>query len=118
MSSMKHRASEKLSSMGARARATRNTVRETTSEQWYRARSGLDTFVQEQPLLMGAIGLAVGAALGASAPRTRQEEQLLGEASRKVTERARDLGGEQLAKAREMIDGASENSPLGPERRT
>ena len=117
ISSMKHRASEKLSSMGARARATGSTVRDTTLEHWYRSRSGLDNFVQEQPLLFGAIGLAIGAALGASAPRTRQEEQLLGEASRKVTERAKDLGGEQLAKAREMVNARLEESNQSPQTR-
>ncbi|HKY23455.1 MAG TPA: DUF3618 domain-containing protein [Vicinamibacterales bacterium] len=117
ISSMKDRASEKLSSMGVRARATGSTVRETTREQWDRARSGLDTFVQEQPLLLGAIGLAVGAALGASAPRTRQEEQLLGEASRKVAERVKDVGGEQLAKAREMVNARLEKSTQSPQSR-
>ena len=115
ISSMKHRASEKLSSMGARARATGSTVRETTRGQWDRARSGLDNFVQEQPLLFGAIGLAVGAALGASAPRTRQEEELLGEASRKVTERAKDLGGQQLQKAREMMHATFEEADQLPQ---
>jgi len=108
ISSMKQRASDKLSAMGARARATGSTMSEATRGQWERARSGLDNFVQEQPLLFGAIGLAIGAALGASAPRTRQEERLLSDASRKVTERAKDLGSEQLVKARDLIDRASE----------
>ena len=35
----------------------------------------------EQPLALGAIGIAVGAVLAAAAPRTRQEDNLMGHAS-------------------------------------
>jgi ElaB/YqjD/DUF883 family membrane-anchored ribosome-binding protein len=106
ISSVKRRADEKLSSLRAAAGATTATVAETSRRQWNRARGGIDHLVQEQPLLLGAIGLAVGAALGASAPRTPQEDRTFGEASRKLTDKARELGGEQLARARDSVDQA------------
>jgi ElaB/YqjD/DUF883 family membrane-anchored ribosome-binding protein len=84
MDSMRHRASE---------------ITEGTRQQWQRARGGIDHLVNEQPLALGAIGLAIGAVLGAAAPRTRAEEQLMGEAARNLTEKAKEAGSQQLDKA-------------------
>lgn len=54
-----------------------------------RARSGFDTLLNEQPLVLGAIGVAVGAALAAALPPTPQEDRLMGRASDRLTERAK-----------------------------
>ena len=80
---------------------------DTARQQWERARGGIDYLVNEQPFALGAIGLAIGAILGAAAPRTRAEEQLMGGAARNMTEKAKELGSEQLAKAA----GTSQPSP-------
>ncbi|HWX48990.1 MAG TPA: DUF3618 domain-containing protein [Roseomonas sp.] len=53
-----------------------------------RTRAGLSRVAEEQPLLFGALGLALGAALGAMLPRTRTEDRLMGEASDALTNRA------------------------------
>lgn len=74
-------------------------VTQTAREQWERARGGVDYLVNEQPLALGAIGLAIGAILGAAAPRTRAEEQLMGDTARKMTEKAKEAGSQQLDKA-------------------
>lgn len=65
-------------------------VTDTAREQWERARGGIDYLVHEQPIALGAIGLAIGAVLGAAAPRTRAEEQLMGDASRNLTGKAKE----------------------------
>jgi gas vesicle protein len=59
-----------------RERATQ--VRDTTREQLGRAKSSLDTLLNEQPLALGAVGLAIGAIAAALAPRTAQEERVAG----------------------------------------
>ncbi len=59
-----------------------------------RARGGWDRMMAEQPLLVGALGLAAGAALGALLPRTGTEDRLMGEQSDAVT-------GQAAAAARE-----------------
>src|SRR5690606_38663675 len=46
-----------------------------------RMRQGFESLLEEQPLLVGAIGLALGAALGAAFPRTEAEDRMLGEHS-------------------------------------
>jgi hypothetical protein len=109
-SSVKRRASESLGSVRAAASSASATVAETSRRQWSRARGGFAYLAQEQPLLLGAIGLAVGAAIGASAPRTQPEERMFGDASRKLTEKAREMGGEHLAKAREAVERSAEVS--------
>jgi ElaB/YqjD/DUF883 family membrane-anchored ribosome-binding protein len=99
-SSVKRRASETLGSVQAAAGSASATVAETSR----RVRGGFEYLAQEQPLLLGAIGLAVGAAIGASAPRTQQESRVFGEASRRLTEKAKEMGSEQLATVRETVE--------------
>ena len=89
-SSVKRRAGETLGSVRAAASSASATVAETSRRQWSRARGGFEYLAQEQPLLLGAIGLAVGGAIGASAPRTQPETRAFGEASRRLTEKAKE----------------------------
>ncbi|MFT8242894.1 DUF3618 domain-containing protein [Roseomonas sp. BN140053] len=74
----------------------------------------LDGLAQAQPLLFGALGLALGAALGAALPRTRAEDELMGEARDELAERVgaaardgyegvRSAAGEQLQRAKEAV---------------
>jgi hypothetical protein len=104
-SSVKRRASETLGSVRAAGGSASATVAETSR----RARGGFEYLAQKQPLLLGAIGLAVGAAIGASAPRTQQESRVLGEASRRLTEKAKEMGSEQLAKIRETVERTADS---------
>lgn len=90
-----------------RARQTAESGR----QQAERARQGFDYMLREQPFALGAIGLAIGAAVAAAVPRTRQEDEWMGEASDRVTERAKELGEEQLEKARQMAREASDITP-------
>jgi hypothetical protein len=60
-------------------------------------------FVDRQPLVLGALGLAVGAAIGASLPATREENRLMGEARDEWLRQAKDTGGTALREARQRI---------------
>ena len=53
------------------------------------ARAQLADLFERQPLALGAIGLAIGAAVAASLPTTRLEKDMLGETSDALRERAR-----------------------------
>ena len=72
-----------------------------------RVKDGWDNLVQDQPLVIGAIGLAVGAVLAASAPRTRQEDRLMGSASDHLKDEAKAVGREQLDQAKEVAAAAT-----------
>src|SRR5688572_16258498 len=104
MSSMRERASGTMDSMRGRAGQMANATR----EQWDRARGSVDYIVREQPLALGAIGLAVGAVLAALAPKTQKEEELMGEASRNLMEKAKQTGSQQLEKAQEAVKQVAE----------
>jgi hypothetical protein len=53
-------------------------MRDTAQAQVARAKGSLDTMMREQPLALGAIGLAIGALAAALAPRTEPEERIAG----------------------------------------
>ena len=66
-----------------------------------RARQGMLRSLDEQPLVLGAIGLAIGAALGAALPPTETEDELMGETRDKAVRRATKVGREQADKVRD-----------------
>jgi hypothetical protein len=107
---VKERAEGRLRSIGHRAGGTVHSIADMTRERWDRARGGVRYLAHDHPLILGAIGLAVGAALGASAPRTRREEQLLGDASRRMTEKVKEASSEQLDKAKEAVRRTTESA--------
>ena len=59
-----------------------------------RARSGLSTLVTEQPWVLGALGLLVGAALAAILPRSQIEQDFVGSAAQHVRDQASHMACE------------------------
>lgn len=108
LNSAKERVSGTMSSMRGRA----GQMTESARYQWDRARGGVDYLVREQPLALGAVGLAVGAILAAMAPRTQKEEELMGEASRNLMEKAKETGSQQLEKAQETVKQVAEKAAV------
>jgi len=66
------------------------------------------TLMQENPLIAGAVALAVGAAVGLMQPVTPQENQLMGEARDKFMDRAGDVVHETADKAQRMVSKATQ----------
>jgi cell division septum initiation protein DivIVA len=89
-------------------------VSETGEQLWHGARDvgdrasyygrqvrrGFFDTLHEQPLVLGALGLAAGAAIGAALPTTGREDEWLGEARDRLKDGARRLTREQLERAR------------------
>jgi hypothetical protein len=71
-----------------------------------RARSGFLETLHEHPLVLGALGLAVGAAIGAALPATEKEDEWLGDTRDRLTDRAKEAGREQVEKARAAAGAA------------
>ncbi|ORE86462.1 DUF3618 domain-containing protein [Aurantimonas sp. 22II-16-19i] len=71
-------------------------------------------FLSEQPFVAGALALGVGLAIASVFPRTRQEDDLFGDASDEMRERAKSEGREAFHKAedvaRRSFDAASEEA--------
>jgi hypothetical protein len=112
---------QRLSDTAAAARERAQRVGEAARHGGERVRGAYDYLVNEQPLALGAIGLAVGVLLAASAPRTRHEDELLGSASDRLKDDAMAAGREQLDKVKTAAasakDAAVDEGPADPEPR-
>lgn len=70
------------------------------------SRAGLPvrSFAESQPLLLGAVGLAIGAAIGASFSPTSVENRLMGATRDDLVGRAREMGQEQLHRVQDAAE--------------
>ncbi|MGR2738085.1 DUF3618 domain-containing protein [Billgrantia sp. Q4P2] len=97
-------------------------MRERSSHLWDRQHSAMQSvthraqdagtqathFVQEHPLVAGALGVAVGAVLGSLFSPTRVENRHLGAMRDRALLRAEEAGQEQLERAEEKIHETAE----------
>lgn len=93
-SHLQHGAHDNLHNMGQRAR---------------RAESQASDFIQEHPLVVGALGFALGAALGGIFPATKKEDEYMGEYRDRVLHKAAETGQEQMDKAQHSIHAKAES---------
>lgn len=68
-------------------------------------RSFLDT-LQEEPLILGAVAVAIGAAIGAALPSTRVEDEWLGQTRDKLRDEAIESGRDVAEKAKGAAESA------------
>lgn len=73
------------------------------------ARAGSNLF-EDQPLVVGALAIALGAAIGGILPRTRMEDEALGESSDRLFAEAQAVFQEERAKVRETLGNAAEEA--------
>lgn len=72
-----------------------------------------------QPLILGAIGLAVGASLAAALPQLALEESVLGETAESLKSQAKDVFSDQVSKLGDAFDAVktkAQQQGLTPER--
>ncbi len=77
------------------------------------ARQGRDRAVdifEEQPLIAGALAVALGAALGAALPRSRMEDQYLGETSDHLMDEAERIFDEEKQKLGKVAKAATDEA--------
>jgi hypothetical protein len=67
-------------------------------------REGVHNLFEEQPLIVGALGVALGAAIGAALPRTEQEDRLLGEIRDNAVSAIKDRGSQAYEQVRDTVD--------------
>jgi ElaB/YqjD/DUF883 family membrane-anchored ribosome-binding protein len=58
-------------------------------------------FAQEQPLVVAAVGIAIGAAVATLLPRTQTEDSMMGEASDSIKSAISEAAGEQYSQVKE-----------------
>jgi ElaB/YqjD/DUF883 family membrane-anchored ribosome-binding protein len=107
-SELGHRIGDRTSAMADRARSIGSQTRDRVSdighrsqEQYYRAKDGVSRMVDEQPLMVGVLGLAAGALLGALLPSTRRENEMMGRTRDDLLDKAKEAVGEQAEQLKE-----------------
>ncbi|MGA0607270.1 DUF3618 domain-containing protein [Phenylobacterium sp. VNQ135] len=89
-----------------RASGLMGTVQTRASDIGQRAQARYQDTLDTEPLIIGAIGLAVGVAIGASFPATRTENRYIGPHRDKLVGRGRDLAKTSLEEARSVAERA------------
>ena len=96
-------------------RSTAHGVRDGADEAVHRAQdlgARATSYLQEQPLLLGAIGITLGAALGMLLPSSRYERKMLGEVREGLRDTAaetvRDMRDRAVRVAETVVDTAKE----------
>jgi len=68
------------------------------------ARGGVQSYVAENPMVVGLVGLAAGLLLGALLPRTRRENQMFGEWADEVRNQGLRYAREAANRGREYVE--------------
>ena len=111
-------ASEAATSAYERASGMMDRARETTTETYGRARDamersvssamegtrGLTKFMQEEPLVVAGLGIALGALVGALLPTTEIENRAMGETSDQLKRDARAVAREQWERGKDIAE--------------
>jgi len=90
----------------------RNAIQQTGA-MMSDTQSRLERFAREQPILMAALGVAVGAAVGASLPMTRAEQEYMGATARKAGELGSDMAKKVADTVTEKVAGGDIKAKVG-----
>ncbi len=77
------------------------------------AQGRLEQFAREQPILVAALGVAFGAALGASLPMTKAEQDYMGGAARKAGDLGTDIARKVADSVADKISGGDIKAKVG-----
>ena len=81
-------------------------VYDRAGEYGHLAQEKYDHLLEQNPLALGAIAMAVGAAVGMAIPSTRYEGELMGETREQLMQKATDAAGQLVERARHVADEA------------
>lgn len=87
-----------------RARESMRDARQGAARYGDRAQDGFMRMLEEQPLVLGALAVAVGTAIGAALPATRTEDELMGEHRDRLRDEAGDYLGRKGAEAADAVE--------------
>lgn len=82
-------ASDRLSDGGDQLNRNMHDLTHQAKQTGAQVKGQFQSMLQEQPLMLAAVGLALGAAFGAALPVTRQENRLMGKTSDSLTQQVK-----------------------------
>ena len=97
-----------------RASRTVGDARRRSTAHITRHRRGVEAFVEENPVMVGVVGLAAGLLIGALLPTTRRENQVFGRYADEVREQgmryARELAEQGKSMVEENLDAVAKGA--------
>ena len=75
-----------------------------SAQQFGNVRGGVQSYVAENPMVVGLVGLAAGLLLGALLPRTRRENEVFGEWADEVRNQGMRYAREAASRGREYVE--------------
>ncbi len=92
------------------------TLAAEVQEQAQRLSTSFDRVLQQNPLSVGAVALALGAAVGMIPPKTPQEDRLLGGAREQVMQKAQVAAHEALDRVEKIATDVQQQTAAAPQR--
>ena len=108
ISEVKDTATEKVGDVAHRVQHVATDLAQTTRYQAHRAEDRFASTMQDNPLAVGAVAIALGMAAGFAIPETRRENEILGPTRDKLVDRARMVASEAKERAHEVVDRVKE----------
>lgn len=105
---MAHGVQETTSHLTHSVKEQASRLNEKARYQTQQLSARANTIIHEQPLVLAAIGIAIGAAMGSALPNTEKENRLMGEKRNELLEKARQESKEQLQKVQHVAQKAAE----------
>jgi vacuolar-type H+-ATPase subunit H len=101
LSSATGRARETMEDVSGRTRQAASRAQQQIGQYSRQAKSQLQYWMEENPLAVGAVAMAVGAAVGLALPETRREQELMGDARDRMVDNAKSMANTAVDRATE-----------------
>jgi hypothetical protein len=95
------------SSAAKRGISSATSIGPSNSPVFSTVQSNIADLMNRQPLVLGAIGLGVGAAMAAALPSTTVEADLMGQASADLQARSREVAEDVTDRVADLADGVT-----------
>lgn len=110
MVSAKGRARHAVTDVSGRTREIAGRAQRQINYAGRRAGTQLQYWMEHNPLAVGAVAMAVGAAVGMALPETRREQQLMGDARERVVERGKAMAQDAVDRAKQAAQQVVETA--------
>jgi len=106
MDDLTSRAQGQMNDLTGRAQETMSGLSDRARMQASRAQGGFQSVLDDNPLALGVVALAAGAAIGMAVPTTPREHELMGEARDELLDQAQSRAQDAVQKAQKVAKTA------------